>query len=131
MNYSKDTNGQYWFGDHRMLVSHIRGGIIDRENPRWHGGANPYEPELIREWYAGPVGTIVAIVLGDQIRYGFSKANYVAGDRYMRTTAVKVALGRALMDNIEPPFEERREEIKEALEHMHQRAQNYFKYLAT
>lgn len=134
--FTKDENGQYFFEGRRMLVSHIRGGMIDQVNPRFlvkmqNGiiSRNPYEPELIRVWYEGPVGTVVAIHNNDEIRYGFSKTNFSAGDIYNRNIAIKVALNRALFDNVLPPFDNYRDEIKDELQKMYRRSRNYFKHL--
>lgn len=127
--YKKDENGQYFFNGNRMLISYIRGAWISRRNPFFRNDPN-HEPLYIKEFYWGPIGLTCAVLLGDEVRYGYSRVNIRAGDKFCREQSLKMALGRALTKNIKPPFES--EDIplvvKPDLEKMYGRAKNYFRH---
>lgn len=123
-----DSNGQRYFNGQKMLVSYIRGDHFPRKNRI----QSPFEPEYTIEFYDGPVGVCIALVNDGQIRYGFSKANIWRGDKFNREIGLNTAISRALMKDLEPPFEEvYHEDIRDGLLAIYGRAKNYYKYLNT
>lgn len=133
--YTKDKNGQYWFGESRMLVYFTRGAKYSYLNPKAYSidengqsFRNPYEPDLVSEYYPGPVGVVIAFWDGDQVRYGYSRANISAGDKFDRKRSLEMAVGRALNSNVNPPFDSVPHAVRDDLQRMYGRAKNYFKF---
>lgn len=138
--YRTDENGQYYYGNFRMLVYYTRGCKISRLNPKAYtisnngeSFRNPYEPDMISENYPGPIGVTVALWDGEKVRYGYSRVNLNAGDTFNRKQALDMAVGRALIQHLEPPFDDKSvpHTVKPELQRIYGRAKNYFKFLTS
>lgn len=127
---TQDKNGQYFFDGNKMLVHFTRGGMVTKENPRYWDGkkVNRFEPELIKNYWPGLVGCVVAVRVEDEVRFGYSRVNLDV-ERFNKKRAIEIALGRALYNDVKYPFDEYRMEIWEDLHDMFRHASNYFKFL--
>lgn len=122
---TKDKNGNYYFDGQRMLVSYMRGDYRPVKNPI----QNRFEPEYLVEYYPGPVGLTVAFIHDGELKIGYSKANLWRGDKFNREIALQTCVERAMLKNLQYPFEESttQMDIYDALHRMYGRAMNYFK----
>ena len=79
--------------------------------------------QFVRDRDGQPRGLVIATVIDDKIRLGWSYANTKAGDRFNKEKAYKIAFGRA--ENrwgTQMPHR-----VKKAYEKMTDRAVRYFK----
>jgi hypothetical protein len=122
---TKDANGNYFYDGNRILVSYMRGDHHPIKNPI----QSRFEPEYLIKYYPGPVGVVIAFVHDGELKFGYSKANIWRGDRFDRKRGIEVSVDRAMLKNIQFPFEEFSEnfDIYDALHRLYGRAKNYFK----
>lgn len=137
-SYETDSNGQYFFNGQRMLVYFIRGQRVVEVNPEYKyidsNGVphhNLFVPQLISRFYPGPVGVVIALWDGEGIRYGYSRVNLNAGDKFNKKQCLDMAIGRAMCSEILPPFDDVHipNIVRKDLQRMYGRAKNYYKYL--
>jgi len=132
----RDENGQPYFGSHKCLIKYIK----ETSPPR----ARKYLAEVIGFdedkvplfkytplFKIQPIGVVVAIVNeNEEISYGWALCNFKMGDRFNKDRALKIALGRALTNPSNPPFDNiEPRKVREELRGLHTRATNYYKYL--
>ena len=81
--------------------------------------------QFVRDRDGQPRGLVVATVIDDKIRLGWSYANTKAGDRFNKEKAYSIAFGRAENrwgNQVEMPHR-----VKKVYEKMTDRAVRYFK----
>ena len=55
----------------------------------------PMLTQFVRDRKGQPRGMVIATVIDNEIRFGWSYTNTKAGDRFNKTRAIQIALGRA------------------------------------